>query len=419
MQQQRQQQQQQQQQQAPRTYVSALKTLVGRGESIATFVLRLPRMGGLERLNSSMQGQVQSLVALNATSTLLYGAAMRITRPNNLYAFQLLKPFDTAVTIATLATRLKQHWTNATNFFVLAASVPVIWFDKSDADDPHWRVRLPANSAIYSTNMHFWPVLGMEDAERREDIDITTRGNVAAFVCYGYWNTTRVTREVRGEAHHKDVTFANMLEAIEIPPPAVVQLQVELTQQVAADLWAPDEAKMDPYTAAETVQTLAIALGNILNFDVARVLTVQADNVSFRLTTAAVANSTIMMELTFADVTAAALQTQAPLVFQLGALAQHVVTPRLTELVDALLPHYPVLLVTRGVGDASHWIDGKGFVSILGAIHSASRPTDSQRVLFETDMCTIRLEFVDKHFETVVFRQDTNITLILQLSPST
>jgi hypothetical protein len=44
-----------------RKYLSALKTRVRRGDARAVLTLRLPRVGGLDKLNSSMEASVRSV----------------------------------------------------------------------------------------------------------------------------------------------------------------------------------------------------------------------------------------------------------------------------------------------------------------------------------------------------------------------
>ena len=55
---------------------------------------------------------------------------------------------------------------------------------------------------------------------------------------------------------------------------------------------------------------------------------------------------------------------------------------------------------------AQSWVEGLGFVPVLGIVEDEKKPIFSEGVVFETDLCSLRLEFFDFALRKITFQDD-------------
>jgi hypothetical protein len=84
---------------------------------------------------------------------------------------------------------------------------------------------------------------------------------------------------------------------------------------------------------------------------------------------------------------------------------------------DSFSGRYPILMLLQGCGEACNWVDGRGYTASWGTVHEEPRGVDPQVTLFETDMQSIQVEFLDCNYETISFTDNADLTVILSLTP--
>jgi hypothetical protein len=416
-----------QQQQRPlqcKTFISALKTKVKKGESRAHFTLRMPRIGGQDKLNVSMAATVQSLTALVDHATILYGLELVVRRPSNAYAWVMEKPFDDGVLTSSVARRLKEQAGKAKTRLNLTPSLPtLLWDDKTNPQKPCFVAKIPKGTALYSTWPYFWEIMGFEKGvEMVPDVTILSRPSTTVLVAYGFWNNTDVDVVSRGETIYDNISFSDlMLQLDDVEPPAVVQLQLETLSETRATVVSPREVETDPATASKVLMSLlqdASLLCNLITNNLFLV-TIAEDGGAIELTNTEQTYSSATFEINFNAETAVLfkrttirMDANESLEWELKTSTSKEGEPR-----DAFEGKYPVMLLLEGCGQASHYVEGRGYCATLGTLHEKPQSVNAQTVYFETDMIGIQLECADSKYDTISFPENTTFTMILRLTP--
>ena len=412
------QQQQQQRRRTPleKTYLSALKAKVQKGESIARFTVRLPRVGGLDRLNSSMEATVLSVTAVEEPSPVVYGLELSVKRPNHVFSFGLQNPFGVGVQLVALARRLRDHFANARKQFSTSVNVPLGYLDVSDPNGSRFILSVPPKTAIFSTWNGFWEMLGFSGHEKREDVAMVTRGASATFVAYGFWNTGAETLDLTGDVMYANVAFADLLEGMLLEAPATVQVQLQVEAEVSSTVVAPSAYPPDLSNASRVLGLLLQEACEECNL-ATNTFTVVDEGTVLSVTNAAVANSRTTYEINLDKNTNPVFDGDEQLSFEARAATEYEMKVTKTEIADAFSEKYPVTMLLQGCGQASHWIDGRGYCAVLGTCHEKPKTVTSRVVLFETDMIGMQLECIDGNFETIAFKENCTITILLNLTP--
>jgi hypothetical protein len=401
-----------------RKYISALKSNVRAGDVRAHLTLRLPRTGGLDKLNSSMEATVRSINVVTRTPSIVYGLRVTVQRNDNMHPFVLRDPFQDDKAPRDLSRRFRDRVALTRTAFPLALRVPIVKYDdQTDLDNPRYTITLPPNSAIYSTYEHFWSLLGIEGASVKATQQI--KGRVGAFNVYGFWNIDPRTIHVIGVPMYKEFVFADLLPAFNIvqQPPNEVQMQIELQDRISSTARSVNPLLVDVVTAAREIGKLIINACVRCNFEVARVLTVTSVDKNVVLTMAGIAGSTTTVEIAFDIITARRMQQAVPFVLEVGRAEQRVLEMLVTPSTDIFRDKYPVSVLLHGVGEASSWFDSRGYVSLLCILYDSPSRIDEVNVIFETDFLGVQLEFIDRHYNTIEFPEDATLSLMFRLSP--
>jgi hypothetical protein len=398
------------------TYVSALKTTVSKGASRAQFTVRLPRIGGYDLLNSSMSATVLSVTAVEEPVAIVYGLRLDVKRTDRFHSFVLSKPFAVGVAPHNLAKRLRQHLLAAkTKFGVPANSdqlVPSVGFD---AQTLRFSVRMPPGAGLYSAFEYFWDLLGVAGAEQRDKVDMTNKGVKAAHTVYGFWNQTQAAVTLTGDPHYANVTFADFLHGLQVQSPDVVRMQVEVSAETFARVSTPGPRSKDFFTASRVLEQLLNEASVKCGLDPDTFFaTNEHDSVS--VTNRVLEGSGDEYKVTFEEDTALLLDA-VDISFEAGEAAEFEMKPPPVETRDAFAGRYPVTMLLQGSGQASHWIDTRGYCATLGTLHEKPRAVDAQSVVFDTDMMGLQLEFIDRNYDTVLFREEVTMTMMLRLTP--
>jgi hypothetical protein len=264
-------------------------------------------------------------------------------------------------------------------------------------------------------------------------VEIEGRGTVANFTVYGYFNRTDSILRVNGTAHYSGAGFAELWEglqpdtvaaaagvvAITPPPPPVIQLQVELQKRVKRTMAGNAEQEVDPVKTIQMWNLLMGQAATYCNFNLSSTtisMTLRGGN-GLTISSRAISPTTTMVaKITLSDDLSRALQwpVSYPLTFPLNEDIKYELTLTL-PVKDSLAGCYPVTTLLHGYGEARNWIHGRGYCSVLAVLRENTTPL-TEPIIFETDCYNLRLEFVDSSSNTITFKDDAELNLIMHFS---
>jgi hypothetical protein len=344
------------------------------------------------------------------------------------FPFRLQTPFRDPRTVERLAELLEGHFDTATALFPWAPVHPRLWYNQDDPDDPHFVATLPPYTAIYTTYSPFFPALrlpGQRAAQRK----IGGRGTAVVVTdCYGFFNASNQTIHVRSTEAVMSSLPSNLLLPLLLRPdlgnPPNVQIQVEhydvnnklqvLTMPHAID----GKAK-----AMELLNEFLMSLVLDYNFPGLRIEVSSGPYQTVYLTTQRIEmqpapgfpNEPIdiikfNVQFSAAVSEALGLDPNDVLSFTLGEAASHTLSIRSGN-TDAFKDKFPITAVCQTYGDASSYIHGLGYVSLLGIMPKAGVEFHSKGMVLETDLLNLTLRFYDRDARQIAFLQDTEIHL--------
>jgi hypothetical protein len=397
-----------------------VQTTAAKGESSAYFTIRLPRFGSLEILNSKMVGKVQSLLGRCVSPLIEYGLNLVVDRPENQFNFVLSDPFASSVKMESLTRRLREHFQNVVRHFEAAEVVPLLWFDDTtNPRHPRFKLRLPPRTAIYSTNPLFWEVLLMPKYDDKEGVQIKTRTETAKFQVFGYWNfSSEDTITINGKrGHYPGVKFTDILDGLQNPedPPAAVQVTVEFFNPIEKTLVSNGEHVVERLKMSQMIDLLLRQTSTYCNFNLDNLVSVSiVGQNTIRISNTILSNTTrIVLRVTLNEPVTRALgwPKNFPLRFPLNVATQY--DFNFTEpSSDIFAGLYPVTVLLEGYGEAKHYIEGRGYSSVLGVLRE-NQPPMWEPVIFETDYYNMRISFVDFASKLISFVNKSELNMIM------
>jgi hypothetical protein len=307
--------------------------------------------------------------------------------------------------------------------------------DEVDAEDPHYEVYLPPYSALFTSSEVLFRGLGfsgrdpdpysgqrgksMPPIEFTADIGGRQRP-VVTTLCYGYVNDNQDPANFRGDKMSGGESFRSML-GIRTVVPDSIQLQMQFLKM---DFQWVQTSKLFPTTTESAVLAL-----NVIFEDVARVCnlkhnlmeaTVNKTNPSQVLVrNRAMETSKVTLWFRFDAQTAPVfdVSTLTLAAFPL-ALSRTVTFEMMGGKQDPLKGKGPVTVVAHGYGDAKSWIEGRGYVTVVGVYDDRKQTFYSVDLglPFQTDQTVLTLEFLDSTSDPIKFTHDVHAHLILNFS---
>jgi len=198
-------------------------------------------------------------------------------------------------------------------------------------------------------------------------------------------------------------------------------MQMELPEETRVDVVKPQELGTDAATAATAIRSLLLEACTLSNITAANLfmVTTAKDGDSISVTNVEKAGSGLIFEINFSTELAQLFKHQQMRFESAEAIEYELKTDKATtdEQKDSFESKYPVLLLLEGCGQASHFIHNRGYCALLGTLNGKSSAVNAQTVHFDTDMMTVQLECIDKNYDTIVFKTDCTINMIVRLTP--
>jgi hypothetical protein len=409
--------------------------LVARGTSSATFPIRLPRWTGEDSLYWSCVGAPRYLVVSPTTPRMISYSLNYFYRLNNpTYPFVVRTKGGTSRRMDDLGRRLVAHMDNIAQAFPLQMSVPLLWYNTDDANDPHYEVRLPPRSGLYSSHELFFAGLGFLEGYPGVDPPQTT------MTAIGGRSRRKTTARVWGffnEAPDAIQTFrggrVSGAYTMDVITQVTDESQYPTEMQVQAEIFEINNATdrryvyLDQGTRAEA--TLSVAMTALdamletlksllhLKYQMIDVTTNGKDEIV--LTNRALPGSGSAIILILDDEMADAFDypRQRSLIFYMDTVRSYSISVPSSTL-DPFKDSYPVSMISQGTGPVTSWIEGLGYANLLGVMRESGerKAIESEGTVFSVNQTDLTLQFKDSSRNDVVFKNDHQLDLMMKFT---
>jgi hypothetical protein len=417
-------------------------TFIRSGDSSADFRVTLPQWTDLGSINTKCRGKVHSLSFTapphKAPDALRYGLHCQAEMEDNTYPFHVKTDRAASNTTTILNEKLDAHFRKAAEHFPLRRFLPLLYYvpDDVEPDDPHFEVYLPPRSRLFTSSEVFFAGLGftgkppevgsgqrapsMAPAAFTGDIGGRQRPVAVNTQCYGFFNDTDDhTITFRADKMSKGESLDSVLGK-NVVVPRTVQLQVEFDRTRTVLVQTDEPLPATPEGAVLALTELFEESARVCNLKhnlmEASVSKTNRNHVVVKNRTLEGAKTTLWLR--FDDRTASVFDVtpRALMAFPL-ALPRTVTFEMQAGRQDPLKGRGPVTVVAHGYGDAKSWIQGRGYVTVLGVLDEKKGfYTLDLGLLFHTDQTVLKLEFLDNTFQPIQFAHDVHAHLILNFS---
>ena len=414
-----------------RKALNQTKAQVKRGDSSATFPVKLPRWAGEDALNTKCWGTPEYLVASRTNMTVpriryIWQYYFRIDQPR--YPFVVKTVMTINRTASSIGDRLATHMERVSEAFPLQLSVPYLYYDTSDENDPHFALRLPPKSCMVSNHELFFAGLGF-----LPDIEGVDAPQDGQFYMGGRGRRTKMTRtwgfsnekptknmNFRGVTMGPNVFMDAVSGAAETEFPKEMQVQAELfevTQDHTPRFVYLDggvRADANVHTAITAFEALAEKVKQYCNFKFNMIDVSSDGKQEMTMTNRAVIGSGVTIVIIF--------DNEISDVFDMPRRRSHIFNLETIRSyyfkfpdpqIDPLTRYYPMSLISVEVGEAKSWIEGRGYVP-LTAVMRDKRTMISTGAAFNVNQSHLTFDFIDSSGEKIVFQQDLQLDLLLK-----
>jgi hypothetical protein len=411
--------------------------LVQAGATSATFNIRLPRWTGHDSTAESCMGVPRYLVVSPSTPRQIRYSLNYYFRMNSpQYPFVVkTRGTNSSRKMVDLGGRLAVHMAAAAAAFPLHASVPSLHYDTEDENDPHYQVRLPPRSAMYSSSELFFTGLGfLDDEDPFESVSTpqVTMGTIGGrgrrrnnTKVWGFYNTRPdVIQVFRGASVGPDLTM-DVVAAVgmESQFPNEMQVQIELfeidnatdRQYVFLDQGLRAEASFERATTAFEAMLESLKAELNLTYQMIDVTT-EGDG-SIVLTNRALPGSGATLIIVMDDEMAEAFDfpRQRSLIFYLDTVRSYTVkVPNARA--DPWQNRYPISLISLGTAPVTSYVEELGFVNLFGILRESGerKPIESEGGLFHSHETFLTLQFRDSSRNLVAFKHNVQLDLMMR-----
>ena len=395
------------------------RSTVRRGQDFAVFPVHLPRWTDRESIVKPCVGKIRKLVSFfNEAQEFELAASFSLLHQGNIHSFSLKGSTaeEDAQRAAGVARRLQSHLDDAAAKFPSFQSHPHFHYDDGLPGGGAFVLDMPPRSSFFTTSSTFFSLLGFED----DDMDSTTRlvstsasGRMMNAMVYGFFNRFQENVQFYSEPYTPTETLSERYKVVKEGMPTSFRLQVEFMN------WNPFRLESDE-PLREDPAAILLALDRLCQDATARFQLV-ANPLALTLAAAAVEgppkllltctgqqNARVTLVLKFEDESARALGLVdgQELSFALNATTTRTINTRSSLRRDPFAGLYPVTVLSVGSGLAQSWVEGLGFVPVMGIVEDEKKPVYSEGAVFETDLCSLHLEFYDYAIRKITFQND-------------
>jgi hypothetical protein len=421
----------------PSVGLNQTSAVVSAGSSSATFKIRLPRWTGEDSLNTACLGVPRYLVVSPSRPRQIRYALtyfFRLAEPT--YPF-VLKTRGAGIsrTMEDVSNRLTVHMENVARAFPLQASVPSLYYDTKDDNDPHWEVRLPPRSAIYSSDELFFSGLGflegypLEVDEPQESVAMIGGRNRRKKVArvWGFYNHSYdEVFPFRGVKAGPGVTMDSLALAVADDFPADMQVQAELFEVTNVTDRRVVTLEDDGNRSAASLGTAVTALETMLEtvkfelnlrYQLIDVATDGQEEIVLSNKPLVGTGCTIILIMDDEMSEAFQLPRQRSFIFYIDAPRSYSFrVPSAAP--DPFKGCYPVTVVSQGFGPVVSWVEGLGYVNLFGVLREGGdrKAVESEGSEFDVNQTFLTLQFLDSARQPVVFAAEHQLDLMMKFT---
>ena len=394
------------------------KAVVRRGQDHAVFPLHLPRWTDRASIIAPCLGKPRKFSSfVSAPREITLSCKFSLTHQTSFHSFNLKgrKAEDEAQKPAGFARRLQVHLEAAgREKFPSFQTRPVITYDEDLAGGGAMMLSLPPRSALYSTNENLFEALGFPDGlvqSASAQVPTGTSGKMVVAQVYGLWNLQDENVIIYTDPFTPTEMLSERFKAWQIVMPINFRMQVEYLDWPPFLIVAPDPVREEPGEIMQALEELcqtASARFQLRTNPINIATTAAAGPTQLLLSCSGQAGAAVNFVMSFDDDSCQVfgLQPNHELSFSLNTSRTQILTLKSGTRRDPFLGLYPITLLSVGSGMAQSWVEGLGFVPVLGIVEDEKKPIFSEGVVFETDLCSLRLEFFDFALRKITFQDD-------------
>ena len=396
------------------------------GQDYAVFPLHLPRWTDRASISAPCLGKIRKLSSfVSAPREITPRCSFSLTHQNKFHSFNLKgrRADEDAQRPAGIARRLQAHLDTAgKEKFPSFQGRPVIQYDEDLPAGGALVLTLPPKTALYTTNEALFPALGFPDQlieSATVPVPTGSTGRMMHAQVFGLWNEQADNVIYYTDPFTPTETLKERFTAWEMTMPPSFRMQVEYLN------WQPFFIET-PAPVREEPGAIMLALDWLCRTASARF---QLKTSPINIATSAVggppqlllscvgqpnASATFVMHFDDETCKVLGLVPLQEVSFALNTSRTQTMTLKSGMRRDPFLGLYPITVLSVGSGLAQSWVEGLGFVPVMGVVEDEKKPIFSEGLVFETDLCSLHLEFYDFAQRKIVFQDNFDFFLTME-----
>jgi hypothetical protein len=393
------------------------------GQTTADFNIRLPLWATPAVTSSGGFGKPRYLLAANddVGEEIVASAGFYLTTDTTVHSFLMKTGLGSDEnTPPKMVDKWASHDSTIEQLFPHLQSLPRLDYA---AEQHLLAFILPPYTSVHTTDGILLDLMGFEEYEESEE-DVGGRGkSVGLTKCFGYVNDTNHLKYIlAGTELLPGETLRSQLGNNETLPltvrwvlqtSAIAEFFVTLPRKIRT---TPDELR----TAHNYMMERATLALNLKTSWVEVNVFPGTDQLEF-VGRSAGEGANAVLTLVLGDEVAKALDLERTreLVFPLETGRSYTIRAPALE-TDPFAGNYPVTVMRLGSGKPLSWIDGMGYVSVVGILREKGKQMELAEAVgqhFDSDNSVMTLVFLDPTMKKIEFRHDFVLTLISHFIP--
>jgi hypothetical protein len=411
---------------------------VSLGDQCATFVVRKPRWNTQSSINQRCRGKIKRLTyAPPPRAKVVYYAAFELEyEPGTQFYPFIMRTGSTAQgadTPGDIVRRFATHQRKAFQKFPELRNLPdLIWEAETDDQYSGYVLLIPPRTALYSTRANFFRSMGFEAFMESRLAVIGGRGtDTIETNVYGFWNESYDEQQehVALFSVQEDEPLSTFLDEDD-PLPRNVQVQIEALKYGLVPFEIPGGPQpTDEDSASALLTRMGLDFADTCNlqqnplevFPVEQTLPSGKHSSYLLLKNRKVENSSALLTFNMSNelLQAFRMPLNRKMIFFLNDVRSYKLQTDGNKRTDPFRNLYPVTIVCKDSGEASSWVEGRGYVPLLAVMNDAGteKTVDSESTDFEVDTSSLTLEFLDYASRVITFQRDVILHVLFKFKP--
>ncbi|CAM6055382.1 unnamed protein product [Sphagnum tenellum] len=373
----------------------------------------MPLCSVIGGLNVKMKGKPISVVARPVQKNIIFGLKYSVVHPReSRHLFRFDRPLEPGKTPNSLADRWRFHMNagRALEMNRVFELYPSVSLDVTDPKQPFFVIELPPHSSIYGTYENLFVAMGLEPSDVQPRMMRMTN-DLKTTMIFGLSNRTDNKVIFKGAPLMEGIEFSDITGET---PPTSISMVILMENVDKSDIKLLNKM-------ATTKDKVILGLDRLLeegrrraNLVVQPIELISVSDKGLLLANRPFAGCKSKIQLLLNEETSQALGLTYGLTIDFVLDQQRSFSAEVDSVGDDPFKGlYPVTMLTSGFGVSDCWLEGRGYVPMLGVIMEGERPIQGEGVTFNTDRTFMTVEFFDKTLEQIAFQEETEIFLKL------